>query len=444
MSGLWRYIPELLDQPVPRYTSYPTAADFDDNFGSIDMVEALAAMPEDATLSLYVHIPYCREICWYCGCSTGAANREHRLNAYLERLRDEIGLVADALGGRGRVTRLAFGGGSPNAIRPQQFDAIVDTVAARLPLDEATTLSVEIDPRCFDRNWAAAIARNRVSRVSLGVQTFDDRVQAAIGRVQPYALIERAMMRLRAVGVASINFDLMYGLPFQDAAVLDQTIEQAIALSPERLAVFGYAHVPHLIPRQRRIDARALPDAQARFAMAELASTRLTDAGYAQVGFDHFAKPGDALAQAMKAGKLHRNFQGFTEDAADATIGIGASAISNFPDRLLQNDRNSGRWGVNIAAGRFAVNRGVRRSGDDRRRGAIIEQILAHGQADLAGLADLDMVKAWLARFHRLDLISWHGAKLMLAPNAWPYARTIAASFDRYRDSGEQRFSNAV
>lgn len=440
---MWPYHPDLLARPVPRYTSYPTAAEFGDAVGPADMAEALDAIAADAAVSLYLHIPYCREICWYCGCNTGAANRSARLDAYLARLHAEIDLVAARLGGRGRIGRIAFGGGSPNAIPPAAFAALVAHLRAACAAADAI-VSVEIDPRGFDPAWAAVLADSGVSRASLGVQTFDPALQAAIGRIQPLTAIVQAVELLRDAGIASLNFDLMYGLPGQDEAALSATLDTAIALAPDRLAVFGYAHVPHLIPRQRRIDAQALPDAAARFAQAAYAHDRLTAAGYRAVGFDHFARPEDALARAAADGTVRRNFQGFTEDPAAILIGLGASAISEFPDRLLQNARNAGEWHAAIGVGRFATARGIVRGPLDRRRAQAIAAVLCQGHADLADLPEREAVRARLHGFEAVGLIAWRGYQLHLADEARPYARTIAATLDAWRSADDRRFSHAV
>ncbi|WP_404712552.1 oxygen-independent coproporphyrinogen III oxidase [Sphingomonas sp. MMS24-J13] len=439
----WTYHPDLLARPIPRYTSYPTAAEFHDRIGSDDMAEALDRVAADETVSLYVHIPYCREICWYCGCNTGAANRTRRLDSYLERLEDEIALVAARLDGRGRIGRIAFGGGSPNAIAPAQFDRLVATIRRAFQADGAI-LSIEIDPRGFAEDWAAALARNRVSRASLGVQTFAPAIQAAIGRVQPMEDVVHTVAQLRSAGVGSINFDLMYGLPGQSRDDLADTIERTIALDIDRIALFGYAHVPHLIPRQRRIDATVLPDAAARFAQAELGHAMLTRAGYAPVGFDHFAKPGDALVIAARTGTLRRNFQGFTEDPARTLIGLGATAISEFPDRLLQNEKNTGRYHMLIGEGRFAATRGVHRSRLDRIHGGAIEALLTRGRTTLPPEIDAAAIAERLRPFRDRGLVTWIGRTLAIAPAALPYARSIAAAFDRYRAPDDRRFSNAV
>lgn len=435
----WTWFPELLAAPVPRYTSYPTAAEFHDGVGRAEMEQALDAVPADAALSLYVHIPYCREICWYCGCNTGAANRAHRLAAYLDALHAEIDLVADRLGGRGEVGRIAFGGGSPNAVPAGDFAALASHLAARF--GEAP-LSVELDPRDLRPGWIDAMADAGAASASMGVQTFAPHVQEAIGRVQPEAQVGAAMEELRACGVGSVNFDLMYGLPGQGLADLEATLAATVAMGADRIALFGYAHVPHLIPRQRRIDASALPGPEERFAQAAFGHEFLAACGYQPVGFDHFARPSDPLAIAAREGRLRRNFQGFTDDPAEILIGFGASAISHFPERLIQNEKNAGRYRMLVSAGRLPAARGVLRSAKDRLRGAIIENLLCRGEADVAGLC-LGSVLQRLAPFRDRGLVELSGTRLRLAPDALPYARSIAATFDAWRQP-EQRFSNAI
>lgn len=439
---MWTYHPDLLATPVPRYTSFPTAAEFGD-MDARDMEEALARVAPDAALSLYLHIPYCHEICWYCGCNTGAANRTTRVTAYLQRLGEEVELVARRLGGRGRIGRIAFGGGSPNALAPAQFATLLEKVRAAFACPDAS-VSVELDPRRFEPEWDAVFAAARVERASLGVQTFSPALQASIGRIQPTGVIADVTARLRAAGVRSLNFDLMYGLPGQDVALLIDTIDTALEMAPDRLAVFGYAHVPHLIPRQRQIDATALPDAALRFRQAEAAHERLVGAGWQPVGFDHFAQARDDLAAAARRGALRRNFQGFTDDPAEVLIGLGVSAISMFPGALIQNEKNAGRYHLRIANGKLAAARGIRRGATDRRRGAAIEQLLCRGSADLAALPGLATVRARLEPFAARGLIGWSDTRVTLLEGATPYARAIAATIDPYRQHSATRFSSAV
>lgn len=439
---MWTYHPELLAKPVPRYTSFPTAAEFGD-VGASSFASSLAAIPEHTPVSLYLHIPYCNEICWYCGCNTGAANRRGRLANYVERLRGEIALVADTIGYRAKVSRIAWGGGSPNALHPDQFLDLADTVATAFDTRSAVT-SVEVDPRGFTRDWADTLSTCGASRVSLGVQTFSPAIQAAIGRVQPTESIVETVAMLRDAGIDSINFDLMYGLPGQREPDQRDSIQRTVALGADRVAVFGYAHVPHLIPRQRRIDASALPDAEQRFRSAELAYRSFVASDYVPIGFDHFARPGDALATAAHARTLRRNFQGFTEDAADVLIGLGASAISAFPGALLQNEKNAGRYGMRIDSGRLATSRGIVRRRVDQLRGRAIERILCQGLADLSMLPDLGRVRRALEPFERLGLIEWQSGTLYLWHQALPYSRAIAATLDPFRVEEKRAFSNAV
>lgn len=438
----WTYHPELLATPVPRYTSYPTAAEFGEAIGRHDLETALEAVASDQSLSLYVHIPYCHEICWYCACNTGAANRSHRLASYLDTLLAEIDLVATRLGGRGRVQRISFGGGSPNAITPEQFATLLARLRRSFDAGDAV-LSIELDPRSLDRPWFDAIAAAGIERASLGVQTLEPAVQKAIGRLQPLALIETCAAELRRAGVKSLNFDLMYGLPQQGVEELEHTLCAAIALRPERIALFGYAHVPHLIPRQRQIDGSALPDPEQRFGQAELGHRLLVAAGYEPIGFDHYALPDDPLAIAAEDEKLKRNFQGFTDDQGDVLLGFGASAISIFPDLIIQNEKNAGRYKADVASGLLPAERGIVRRGDDQHRGRIIERLLCNGKADISEVMDhflLEELRPFLDR----GLATLEQGRLRLPDYGRPYARVIAALFDSYRQPAARRFSSAI
>lgn len=439
---MWPYLPQLLARPVPRYTSFPTAAEFHDSVGNGAFEAELDAIPPGTGISLYLHIPYCHEICWYCGCNTGAANKSARLAAYLDALHAEIDLLADRIADRVRVDRIAFGGGSPNAVAPAALEAIVARLRDRFDMP-APVLSIELDPRSYGAGWTEMLARTGFQRASLGVQSFSPQVQARIGRVQPTELIARVTAELRAAGVSSINFDLMYGLPGQDSAVLEESLETALTLAPERLAVFGYAHVPHMLPRQRRIDASRLPDQYERFRQAAFAHHLLARAGYEPVGFDHFARPGDALATAARNGTLSRNFQGFTDDPSQILIGLGASSISAFPGLLAQTDKSAGRYRMRALAGQFAIERGVVRSPEDRARGEVVTDLLCRGAARLEPTRFPDALAA-LEPFAAAGLIRWEGGMLKLMPAALPYARGIAAGFDPYRRQSATRFSSAV
>lgn len=441
---MWTYHPDLLVKPVPRYTSYPTAAEFHEGIGEAEQRAGLAAIGPGEQVSLYVHIPYCREICWYCGCNTGAANRAQRLSTYLQYLSREIDLVAEALDGRGRVVRIAFGGGSPNAISPKQFSAVVDQLRSAFSVGSSTILSVEIDPRGFDADFAAALADTNVTRASLGVQTFSNAVQTEIGRIQPSETIARTVELLRCAGVTSLNFDLMYGLPRQDETTLLESLELSQEMGADRLAVFGYAHVPHLVPRQRKIDSSTLPEAHGRFRQAALAHEWLIEKGWVAVGFDHFAKGPDPLAAAARESRVRRNFQGFTDDSCETLIGLGASAISRFAGCLVQNERNTGRYGMKVGDSHLAAMRGIATPPHEVMRAHFIEHLLCHGLTKLDRLSDRMRVRKDLRPFEERRLISWDRWELRLAPDSLPYARSIAAALDPWRAGSTVHFSNAV
>lgn len=430
---MWSYHPDLLAKPVPRYTSYPTAMEFTEAVGADDYALALERVEAATPVSLYIHIPFCEQICWYCGCNTGAAGRTQRLADYLTALQAEIALVAKRLGGRGRVQRIAFGGGSPNAIAPVELVRLLDRTLTVFDAHRPE-ISIELDPRGFSAEWALVLAAAHVTRVSLGVQTFAPHVQQAIGRFQPLSHIERVVAALRLRDIDAINFDLMYGLPGQSLGDLDTTLDETIRLAPSRIALFGYAHLPDMIPRQRRIDASGLPDQRLRFEQAELGYRRLADAGYIPVGFDHFARPDDPLADAAKAGRVSRNFQGFTDDDAPVLLGFGASAISRFPDLIVQNEKRAGPYRDMVGEGRLSAVRGVLIDGAQQMRGKSIRDLLCRGRTRV-GTEGRVHVQSVLAEYERRGVIEWDADDLVIRDDGLPYARHIAAQFDRVRGS---------
>jgi oxygen-independent coproporphyrinogen-3 oxidase len=436
---MWTYHPELLARAVPRYTSYPTAADF----GPLEpgLIErAIAGASGD--ISLYLHIPFCEQICYYCGCNTGASGKRARVETYLAALHQEIATVASLLPEGARVRRIAFGGGSPNAILPAEFLALVDALHAHFPLF-APEWSIELDPRSLHAEWGRVIGSVGITRASMGVQTFAAHCQKAIGREQPTAMIGRSTEWLRSAGVTSLNFDLMYGLPHQTTHDLIDALEHTAKLGADRVAVFGYAHVPHMVPRQTMIPTDALPGAEARFAMAAEAHAYLTGNGYDAIGFDHFALPHDPMARAVRHGTLRRNFQGFTDDPAEVLIGMGSTAISGFPGLLAQNEKHNGRYRQLSAEGRLTASHGITRRTEDRLRGDVIEALLCRGEAVLPPCL-LAEVREALVPFIASDLARLTGNKLSILPGGLPYARVIAALFDSYRAATQHRFSSAI
>ncbi len=436
---MWTYHPELLAKPVPRYTSYPTAADFGPLEGGV-IERAIAGA--DGDISLYLHIPFCEKICYYCGCNTGAAGKRARVESYLAALHQELATVASLLPAGARVRRIAFGGGSPNAIATGEFMSLVEALHAHFPL-HAPEWSIELDPRSLTADWGPVLQEVGITRASMGVQTFAVHCQKAIGREQSLSMICRSVDLLRGAGVTSLNFDLMYGLPHQSEADLEDSIEYTRKLGADRVAVFGYAHVPHLVPRQTMIPEGALPGAAARFTMASEAHRILTGAGYDAIGFDHFALPHDPMAQAVRNGTLRRNFQGFTDDPAEVLIGMGASSISGFPGLLAQNEKHTATYRQLSAEGRLSANHGIARSPQDILRGNVIEALLCRGEAEIT-LCLMGEVQGRLAPFITAGLASLQSNRLTILPDGLPYARVVASLFDSYRAVTQRTFSSAI
>jgi len=436
---MWPYYPDLLETPVPRYTSYPTAADFGAlPKGSIEQAIERA----DGDISLYLHIPFCEKICFYCGCNTGASGRRQRVESYLAALHQEIAAVSNLLPRSARVRRIAFGGGSPNAINPREFMELVEAIHHHFPL-AAPEWSIELDPRTMSADWAHAIGETGITRASMGVQTFAPHCQSAIGREQSDTLIKQSVDWLRGAGVTSLNFDLMYGLPGQSRGDLADSMEKTRAIGADRVAVFGYAHVPHMVPRQRMIDATNLPDRDERFAMAQDGFGFFTQNGYKAVGFDHFALHADPMAKATRTGALRRNFQGFTDDPADVLIGLGSSSISGFPDLIAQNEKNNGRYRMLSSQGQLSAATGIVRSREDQLRGRMIEQLLCQGATTLSPCL-YTQTSDRLTPFVTRGLATLQGMELTVTPAGLPYARVIASLFDRFRQTTQKRFSSAI
>jgi oxygen-independent coproporphyrinogen-3 oxidase len=447
--------PELLarygDRQIPRYTSYPTAPHFRPAEGAGQYREWLGQVPADEPVSLYLHVPFCRAMCWYCGCHTSVTRREEPVARYLETLEQEIALVADALPARVPASHIHFGGGTPTIMTPGQFERLAAVLHKRFAVTAGAEIAIEIDPRTLAPAMVEALARGGVNRASLGVQSFDPAVQQAINRVQPLAMTERSVKWLRAAGIRQVNFDLIYGLPRQTLESCLDTVRRAVSLAPDRLAVFGYAHVPGFKRHQRKIDEAALPDGAERLAQSEAIGAALVEAGYVQIGLDHFALRGDPLTLAAARHRLHRNFQGYTTDGCATLLGFGASAIGQLPGGFVQNAVLTGDYQRRIASGELALARQCPVDTDDRLRGRIIERIMCDYRVDLARhCAEFDADPAPLAASPRLKqlvadgMVRQVGTLLEVVPEARPYVRAVAAAFDRYLDEGAGRHSRAV
>ena len=437
---------------VPRYTSYPTAPHFGDGVDGTRYGAWLAGLTGDAPVSLYLHVPYCRAICHYCGCHTKAALRDDPVIDYAEGLVAEIDLVRAAIGRRLPVGHIHWGGGTPSLLPVPSFRAVVAKLREAFDILPTAEHAMELDPRTVTPELAQALGEAGITRASLGVQDFDEAVQVSIGRVQPIETVTAAVEALRGAGIAAINFDLMYGLPHQSAQTIRHTIDLAHGFAPSRIALFGYAHVPWFKKHQRLIDEAALPGATERIALERTARAALEDLGYVAIGLDHFARPEDDMAIAAGAGDLHRNFQGYTTDTCDTLIGFGASSIGQTASGFAQNDPDIGRWRRAVEKGLLPIAKGKALDEDDRLRAAIIERIMCDYAVDLDAICAAHGVgvDAVGDAFERLEepasdgLVIIDGHRLTVTEAGKPLVRIVAAAFDVYLTQASARHSVAV
>ena len=435
------------ERNVPRYTSYPTAADFTPIVGAADHEAWLANLDGRESISVYLHVPYCREICLYCGCNTKMAARDGVISRYRDALESEIGLVADLINEAPDIARLHWGGGTPSILGLDGLKSVLAVLSRRFAFERSFEHAIELDPRYVAAEFADGLATLGVTRASLGVQDVNPLVQAAIGRIQPLSVIEAAARRLRSAGIRNLNFDLIYGLPRQTLESVRETCRLVVAMEPDRIACFGYAHLPGLKANQRRIDEASLPSLDQRIDQAELIAEELARCGYVRIGIDHFARASDPLVSAAAFGRLHRNFQGYTDDDKPVLLGLGASSISTFAEGFVQNISDVPKYVHAIEAGNLASIRGCRRDPDDRRRGQIIERLMCDFFADVAAIAsDADFTSelAALAPMIRDGFLKIEGTKLIVTETGRPVVRVIAAAFDTYRRPQAAQFSKAV
>ena len=455
--------PDLLrryDRPGPRYTSYPTAPQFHAGFGEAQLRAAIAASngdPIPRRLSLYVHVPFCTSPCFYCGCNRIITRDKSRAEGYLARLYREIALTAQLFDRDREVIQLHFGGGTPNFLSPAQLREVVDALRSQFRFSSARErdVSIELDPRFVDAADIAELADIGFNRASFGVQDFDPAVQAAVNRIQSVAETRAVVEACRAHGFRSVNVDLIYGLPKQNAEGFARTLDIVADMRPDRVAVYSYAHLPELFKPQRRIDAADLPDADAKLGLLQLAIAKLADAGYAYIGMDHFALPDDDLATAQLRGGLHRNFMGYTTHADSDLVGLGVSAISHVGDSFSQNPRDLASWQIALDEGRLPVFRGMRLSEDDQLRADLIQALMCQGEVPVAALErryGIDFQAYFAESLARLRPLAADGL-VRLAPGRIAATsrgrlllRNIAMCFDRYLDqpAAQPRFSRAI
>lgn len=421
----------LFDARAPRFTSYPPANRFVNSIGPDQAAAWLGAAPPGAAVSLYLHVPFCRRLCWFCACRTQGTKTDRPLGPYVDRLIAEMAMIREALPRDIRVRRLHLGGGTPTILPVAEMGRLLAAVDRHFGLSALDEFSVEIDPTEIDAERLALLAEAGLSRASLGVQDFDETVQRSIGRLQSPEATRAVAEMLAGHGITALNIDLVYGLPHQTAERLERTLDHVLALRPTRLALYGYAHVPWAAKRQRVIPADALPGPEARFDLAAHAAERLIAAGMRPIGIDHFALPSDALAKALEARRLARNFQGYTDDRAPYLIGLGASAISRLPEGYLQNHSATADYQRRIAAGQSAAARGYALSPWDQAVAEVIEQLMCYFEWRPTGPsgpspAQRRILARLLERFP--DAVTPIGTGAAIQPWARPLVRIIAAA----------------
>jgi len=440
-----------LAETAPRYTSYPTAPHFHPGIDEEAVTRWIDAIPDGDAVSLYLHIPFCDRLCWFCACHTKQTLRYEPVSRFLRSLHAEIETVAAGIGTRTRIAAIHFGGGSPTMLAPADFRELMARVRAGFNGADTAELSVEIDPNDMTDEKLDVMAGAGLTRASLGVQDFDPRVQRAINREQSFELTRAVVEGLRNRGVDSLNLDLIYGLPHQTVDSVMATVGQALTLRPDRIALFGYAHVPWFKKHQTMIDETWLPDGAARLEQSLAAARLVMEAGYAAIGIDHFALPSDSLTRAAEAGRLHRNFQGYTDDPCETLIGLGPSSISRYRQGYAQNIASTMDYQRRVDTGHMAIARGVELSEDDRVRSWVIERLMCDfgfspeealarfGRACASVLSEA----AVIAQTDR-DALREKGGSYVVPAGARPYVRTIAARFDAYLARGTARHSLAV
>jgi oxygen-independent coproporphyrinogen-3 oxidase len=437
---------------VPRYTSYPPANHFQLGVGAKLTEPFISAIERANQASLYIHIPYCDRLCWFCGCHTKQTLSYSPIQSYVGTLCEELRLLHNHLRRKPSLSRIHLGGGSPSLLRPTELAALKKAIESTFTFESGCEISIEIDPSDVGSATIPSLTAFGMNRASIGVQDFDPKVQAAINRIQSYEVTRQVVEELRRNGVNMINIDILYGLPYQDIAKLLSTVDQVLSLRPQRIALFGYAHVPWVKPHQRLIPEDKLPGAEDRVAHARISAKAITDAGYVQIGIDHFALPGDHLAMAAQNGRLRRNFQGYTDDQSDILIGLGASALSKFPGGYLQNQVATGRYTSQIKGGTFAHDRGFAFTNDDKMRGWIIERLMcdfAFRRDDMINIFGAAALGLWheactLAQGKLAKTVSANNGSFSILETNRHLARHVVSHFDTHLTSSDFKYSKAV
>ncbi len=445
------------DRPGPRYTSYPTAPHFRDDFSLDDYRDEIRRVNEDdpqRPVSLYFHLPFCRSVCYFCGCNVHFTKDESIGDAYIDRVLAEMDVLAQLIGPERRVAQLHWGGGTPTFLPAPTLARLIDGYQSRFTFADEAEIGVEIDPREVTQDQLELMAGAGFNRISMGIQDFDPQVQEAVHRIQPEDLTRGVIDSCRALEFESINIDLIYGLPHQTADRFQETVDRIIEISPDRIAVFNFAYLPEMIRHQKAIRADALPDPEEKLRILEMVVTRLTDAGYAFIGMDHFARPDDELTVALENRTLYRNFQGYTTCAGADLVGIGATSIGQIGRIYAQNLKKTGEYQDAIDRDGLAICRGLRLSDDDLLRRDVITRLMCHfvlykEEIEAAWGIDFDgtfgdAITA-LQPMAEDGLLSIHPERIEIHALGRLLVRNVAMCFDAYLDGdGAKRYSRTV
>jgi oxygen-independent coproporphyrinogen-3 oxidase len=449
------------DVPGPRYTSYPTADRFVEAFGPEEYRRALQQRAEGAMvggrtpLSLYVHIPFCESVCYYCACNKVVTRHHERAAEYLAALEDEMALHVAVLGRGQRVSQLHLGGGTPTFLSDAELQHLMERLRENFSLVSGAETSIEVDPRTVSEERLAFLARLGFNRLSFGVQDFDPQVQKAVNREQPFDSVRTLVEASRRIGFESLNVDLIYGLPKQTPESFACTVAQVGELRPDRIALYAYAHLPQRFKPQRRIDDHALPTGAQRIAMLQQGMAGFEQQGYVYIGMDHFALPNDTLAVAKRQGRLHRNFQGYSTQPDCDLIGLGVSAIGRMGATYSQNAKTLPEYYDAVRQGQLPIVRGLALSRDDLVRRAVIMALMCQGRVEFESieLAHLiGMRDYFAAEFEQLEALAEQGlvelepGAIQVTPTGWHFVRAVAMVFDRYlqADRLRARFSRII
>jgi len=434
----------LFDAKVPRYTSYPPATKFSNDVTGPIFLDWVRAIQPGAKISLYLHVPFCRRLCWFCACRTQGVRSDEPVIAYVETLKQEMRMLAAVLPDGVEVARLHWGGGTPTLLGADKITELAATIRSHFTLTKEAEFSVEIDPNEIDAPRLDALAAAGMNRASIGVQDFDPQIQQIIGRIQGYDVTRSTVEELRARGISSLNADILFGLPHQSQARISDTVQMLLSLAPDRVALYGYAHVPWMAKRQAMIPTEALPSPEQRLALFDTARRLFVWDNYQEIGIDHFARPSDSMAKAARSGHLRRNFQGYTDDTCDVLIGLGASAISRFPQGFAQNSSSTAAYQKAVRAGEVATGRGHVFKGDDRLRGRLIEMLMCSFRIDTAQIcSEFRMTPEQVAKIYAPALAAFPGVTRQtseafeIVQEGRPLARMIARAFDEYEMRAE-------